>query len=541
MAAAALASIPTQVPAVRSSTLTALLVAATDLDLSRHYWDAAIIGSGIGGATVGSELASRGLSVAFLEKGRTITAASDAWDAVATEARLQGGWWPHPISQRQSDARCERFFASVGCAVGGSSIHYAAALERMPSSDFAALHTARQVVPEWPVPFAEFSRFYEAAESLYRVRRSSIDEARDRLSEWDLAFIETMRRNGLHPELLNVAMRYDAECRECIGTICPRGCKADAVSACLDPALREPGCRIFEDCEVLSLEGDRMRVRAIRVRYQGQELEVRARVVVLAAGALHSPQILLRSRSETWPQGLANSSDQVGRNLMFHTSDHFAVWAPHRLDRRGRQKKSISVRDFYFHEGERLGYIQSVGLEVGAGSVALVLKNLLRRRGVHNELLLKLLVKLPSHLVATLLGAAGVFAAMTEDDPQPENRIVLDGGEPDGASFRYTITADLRRRADTLYERFSSCVRPWRTARLSPELGMNYGHPCGTCRFGNDPRTNVLDRNCRSHDLENLYVVDSSFMPRSGAVNPSLTIAANAIRVAPCIAAQLAA
>jgi choline dehydrogenase-like flavoprotein len=516
-------------------------VGTTDLHLSGHCWDAAIIGSGIGGATVGAQLASLGLSVAFLEKGRRIAAGIDAVDEITAEARLKGGWWPHPISQRRSDRRCERFFAPLGCAVGGTSIFYAAALERMDAADFQALQTAGQIVPDWPVSFAEFARFYDAAETLYRARRMAIDEAKDRLSEWDLAFIERMRRSGLRPELLNVAVRYDAECEECIGKICPRGCKADAVSACLDRALREPACRIFEDCEVLSLEADGTRVRSLKVQHHGEQLEVRARAVVLAAGALHSPQILLRSRSETWPRGLANSSDQVGRNLMFHTSDHFAVWAPQRLNRNGRQKKSLSVRDFYRDRGERLGYIQSVGLEVRAGTVAVILKNLLRRRGLHNELLLKLLTNVPAHAVAGFLGAASVFAAMTEDDPMPENRIVLDSGEPDGASFRYTISADLRRRAAALYDNFARHVRPWRLARLSPELGMNYGHACGTCRFGNDPRTNVLDSNCRTHDIENLYVVDSSFMPRSGAVNPSLTIAANALRVAPYIAAELSA
>ncbi|MBV8147330.1 MAG: GMC family oxidoreductase [Gammaproteobacteria bacterium] len=516
-------------------------MAETDLQLSGHCWDAAVIGSGIGGATVGAQLAAQGLSVAFLEKGRRIAAGIDTSDEVTAAARLKGGWWPHPLSERRADRRCERFFAPLGCAVGGTSIFYAAALERMEAADFRALQTAGQIVPDWPVSFAEFARCYEAAERLYRVHRLTIDEARGRVSDWDLAFIDKMRRSGLRPELLSVAMRYDAECQECIGRICPRGCKADAVSACLERALREPACRLFEDCEVLALEADASRVRSIRVRHHGEQLEVRARTVVLAAGALHSPQILLRSRSAAWPRGLANSSDQVGRNLMFHTSDHFAVWAPQRLNRNARQKKSISVRDFYLDQGERLGYIQSVGLEVGAGTVAVILKNLLRRRGLHNELLLKLLTKVPAHAVAGLLGAAGVFAAMTEDDPMPDNRIVLDGGEPDGASFHYTISADLRRRADALYARFARCVRPWRLARLSPELGMNYGHPCGTCRFGNDPRSNVLDRNCRTHDIENLYVVDSSFMPRSGAVNPSLTIAANALRVAPHIAAHLAA
>jgi choline dehydrogenase-like flavoprotein len=129
---------------------------------------------------------------------------------------------------------------------------------------------------------------------------------------------------------------------------------------------------------------------------------------------------------------------------------------------------------------------------------------------------------------------------MTEDDPNPENRITLDPHEPDGASFTYTITDDLRQRAHGLCAAFASRVRPWRLVRISPRLEMNYGHPCGTCRFGDDPTRNVLDRHCRTHDIDNLYVVDASFMPRSGAVNPSLTIAANALRVGAHIAERFA-
>ncbi len=128
---------------------------------------------------------------------------------------------------------------------------------------------------------------------------------------------------------------------------------------------------------------------------------------------------------------------------------------------------------------------------------------------------------------------------MTEDDPNPDNRVILDPNEPDGASFSYTITDDLRWRADKLRLAFSRSVRPWRMLRISTKIDMNYGHPCGTCRFGDVPALSVLDRDCRTHDLENLYVVDASFMPRSGAVNPSLTIAANALRVAPKIVARL--
>jgi choline dehydrogenase-like flavoprotein len=493
-------------------------------------WDVAIIGTGVGGATVGWALARRGLSVVFLEKGGSIEPGCESGDDTP-EARLARGWWPHPVSQKKGAAQYERFFAPLGCAVGGSSIHYAAALERMAASDFEALQTPRQGVVAWPVTFKEFEPFYAAAEALYGICQTSNPAAAQRLSEWDQALMEAMRHNGLRPELLHVAMRYDEQCDECVGKVCPRDCKADSRVACLNEALRQPGCRIIEHCDVQGLDAENRLVRVVRAQHRGQSIEVRARVVVLAAGALHSPQLLLRSGNASWPRGLANRSGLVGRNLMFHTTDIFALWAPRRLDRRGRQKKSLSVRDFYIHDGQRLGYVQSMGLDAGRGVIAVYMKDMLLRRGLRNELLLSLFVKLPSHIAAYILGSASLFAAMSEDDPDPDNRLVLDPTEPDGCSFVYTITENLRRRADALREEFAHSVRPWRLRRLSQSLSMNYGHACGTCRFGDDPLSSVLDRNCRAHDLDNLYVVDASFMPRSGAVNPSLTIAANALRV----------
>jgi choline dehydrogenase-like flavoprotein len=421
--------------------------------------------------------------------------------------------------------------------MGGSSIHYAAALERMSESDFAPLRTGAAQPGPWPVSFQEFLPYYIAAERLYRADEFPRDVIIQRMSDWDRALMDQMRKNGFHPDPLHVAIRYDDQCRECIGSICARNCKSDALKTCLDAALRLPNCNIVEHCEVQYLEADSRNVRLVRANCNGSDREFTAKIVVVAAGAMHSPQILLRSSNRFWPDGLANHSDQVGRNLMFHTSDLYAIWAPRRLDKRGRQKKSISLRDFYLNEGDRLGYVQSLGLDADRGLIAAFLKNQLRRLGVRNEFLLSILAKVPSHIGTWLYGEAGIFAGMTEDDPNPENRILLDPNEPDGASFMYTITDDLRRRAQGLYTAFARSVRPWRIARISPRLEMNNGHPCGTCRFGDDPATSVLDRNCRAHDIDNLYVVDASFMPRSGAVNPSLTIAANALRVATHIAA----
>lgn len=501
-------------------------------------WDVIVIGSGIGGATVAHALALWGLEVIVLEKGRRVTEAVDQDPGTEPQARIERGWWPMPVSESRSDGSYASFFAAIGCAVGGSSIHYAAALERMAPTDFEQLGIGAQTLPLWPVTYEEFAPHYAAAESLYRVQPSS-GQAIHRLSEWDRAFMESMRRNGMRPDLLHVGMRYDEQCEECIGRVCPRKCKADAVSVCLDEALRRENCRILENCDVHSIQATASTAKAVRAVCENREIVIRGRVVVLCAGAFRSPLILLRSMSSAWPNGLANSSDQVGRNLMFHTSDLLAVWAPHRYDRRGKQKKAISIRDFYFLEGERLGYVQSMGIEIGRSAIAMDLKNAMRRRGIRSERLLKLLAKIPSHLGAAFLGNAGLFAAMTEDDPNPNNRVAPDPDQPDGVRFNYTITEDLRRRADALYARFAAGIKPWRVARLSMALSMNHGHPCGTCRFGDDPATNVLDRDCKAHGLSNLFVVDGSFMPRSGAVNPSLTIAANALRVAPKIAAAV--
>jgi choline dehydrogenase-like flavoprotein len=508
-------------------------------DASSRDWDVIIIGTGVGGATVGRSLALGGLSVLFLEKGGRIGPSEESDVAATPESRLAHGWWPNPVSHRQSNGDHKRFYSAVGCALGGSSIHYAAALERMSASDFDGLHTPSASISAWPVSFGEFAPYYEAAEKLYGISGESSHIAERRMSEWDRALMEQMRKNGLKPDPLHVAIRYDEQCKECIGKVCPRDCKSDARVACLEEALRQPQCHILEHCDVQTLEAGKERVRVVKALYLGRELELHASIVVLSAGAMHTPQILLRSRNEFWPNGLANSSEQVGRNLMFHTSDIFALWAPRRLDRQTRQRKSISVRDFYVHKGQRLGYVQSMGLDAGRGEIAVYIKDQLRRRGVRNELLLSVLAKAPSHIGALMFGGAGIFAAMTEDDPNPDNRIILDSNEPDGASFSYTITDDLRRRADELLLAFSLSVRPWRILRIAPELEMNYGHPCGTCRFGDERGSSVLDRDCRTHDLENLYVVDASFMPRSGAINPSLTIAANALRVAPKIAARL--
>ena len=503
-----------------------------------QIWDVIVIGTGMGGATAGYALAQKGLSVLFLEKGGEVAASQDTAAATLPEARIKQGWWPQPLSQAKSDGKYNQIYASIGCGLGGSSMHYAAALERMPASDFESLQTANQLVPAWPVTYDAFLPYYIAAENLYGLNNNQDDKENTRLSEWDKAFMDTLRSKGLKPERLNVAIKYDQDCTECIGKVCHRSCKADARVACLNKALLNARCFLLDNCDVASIEADLQQVQHVNAIHSGNALKLRAKQYILAAGAVHSPQLLLKSANAFWPNGLANSSDQVGRNLMFHGSEIYAIWAPKRLSRLAIQKKSLSIRDFYLHAGQRLGYIQSMGLDAGRGNIAVFIKQSLRKYGIRNECLLALIAKVPSHVAAWVLGDASIFAALIEDDADPNNRIQLNANEPNGASFSYTITADLRERADALYQVFSKHVGKWRVLKISPTLEINSGHPSGTCRFGSNPTSSVLNADCCSHDVDNLYVVDSSFMPRSGAVNPSLTIAANALRVADKIAAR---
>ena len=236
--------------------------------------------------------------------------------------RTVGG---HSASRRLPDGSCQRFFAARVAHVAGRRSP-AAALERMDASDFDTIQTpsGRTADGHFPSMILQHStelqrRYTELTQHLSTPR---LTHERMGSSAMDQCVF-----NGLRPEPLHVAIRYDAECRECIGIVCPRGCKSDARVACLEEALRQPRCALLDRCDVHTFMRQKSHPCGQSTAHDGRDLELHAKVVVLAAGAFHSPQILLRSRNSLWPNGLANNSDQVGRNLMFHTSDIIALWA----------------------------------------------------------------------------------------------------------------------------------------------------------------------------------------------------------------------
>ncbi|HEU4578767.1 MAG TPA: GMC family oxidoreductase [Polyangiaceae bacterium] len=526
-------------------------------DAAREDWDVVVVGTGMGGSTLGYELARRGRRVLFVEKGRFLHGdprlnAAPAGGCRESEARLRVGRWPERIQGWTSFGPVE-FFAPLGCGTGGSTTLYGAQLERFtpgdlqPRAQFPEVQEAN--LPErWPISYEELLPFYRRAEEHYSVcgTQDALNpdgQARLRtpppLSERDQLIHDAFTAQGLHPYRSHVGYHQLQDCWECID-LCPRRCKGDAGSRSLLPALQRHGASLLPECEVLELLAERRRVTAIRARQGGRELRIRARVFVLACGALSTPALLLRSRSADWPEGLANSSGAVGRNLMLHTSD-FLLIDPREERSAAGPVKSLSLNDFYCGERGKLGTLQSVGLRPQAPFILAYLRYLEEKDPRWWRRPLSRHLPRLAELAGRRFRRGSVFSTIVEDLPYADNRVLLDPGVPGGFRFVYAYSGELRRRNQLFRRELRRRLAP--RLRLRVVTGgtnnINYGHACGTCRFGEDPATSVLDRDNRAHDLDNLYVSDGSFFPSSGGTNPSLTIAANALRVAGIIAGTL--
>lgn len=523
--------------------------------VERRVWDVVVIGTGMGGATVGYELARRGRSVLFLEKGRHNHQAVEEGGLPPAprqeedpDARLKGGWWPFRV-QGRTDTEALDFHAPLGCGTGGSSALYAAQLERMRPCDFepGRYHTradGAEYPDRWPIAYEELAPHYEEAERLFDVcgtedplfPTGAALAAPPALCDRDQDLVQVFERLGLHPYRAHVGCRYLPDCWDCAGRLCPRACKRDAAWACLVPALQRDAA-LETECEVLRLEAEGRAVKKVLCRQRGRELAVAGRAVIVAAGAFGSPLLLLRSRDARWPNGLANSSGLVGRNLMFHACDFFAVRPSRKLAVDG-PNKSIALNDFYVHAGRKLGSFHNMGIPVSYGFVLMYLRGALDRRPRAWHRLARPFLRIPAMVGARYFRDAGIFASVIEDLPYRENRVEL-AETPSGFRFHYRYPRELRERVLASRKLLLEAIGRRRMVRLSPDYNLNYGHLCGTCRFGDDPRESVLDRNNKAHELDNLFVVDSSFFPTSGGINPSLTIAANALRVAGTIDAEL--
>jgi choline dehydrogenase-like flavoprotein len=515
-----------------------------------RHWDVIVIGTGIGGGLAGRRLAERGLSVLFVEKGpvghRTENQVlrDDLEDYVARQMR---GFWPTKIETQMDGGEAVRFFGPIGSGVGGTSVFYAAAAERPERHDLESVGGLAHPTGGWPVGYDAFLPYFQQAEELLSVRGEA-DPLSDQpgprlaapaLSDAEAALFEDLRKAGLHPYRAHEALRRLPGCDDCLGRKCPRPCKMDGRSAGVEPALATGNALLLANCAVEELIETSGRITGLRVATGGRDFVLKASAVILAAGALHSPRLLLRS-TDSHAAGCANSSGWVGRGLMFHLSEMVALW-PRRGSPPVGATRAVSFRDIYTHEGNRLGLVQSMGVTVDAGQIASYLKGLIARSKIRRLPGVGRMATVAAMIGKRVFGNATVLVGLVEDLAYFENRVLTHPDEPDIPLIEYRLKDELKRRRALFRRVVRKKLGRRRTLLLSFGPALNFGHPCGTLRFGNDAATSVLDANCKAHDLDNLFVADASFMPSSMGVNPSLTIAANALRVADILAARLGA
>jgi choline dehydrogenase-like flavoprotein len=533
----------------------------TPQDPEDHLWDVIVIGAGAGGSTAGFNLARLGRSVLFVERGKllhhdpsVVRGAASSWKG-NPETALNHGWWPHPVYCREEEGGPSvAIKPPIGSGAGGSTAQFGAVMDRFRPEDFTPRHFFSEMpeasLPEeWPVSYEEMVPFYEQAESLYRVRgtqdplltsqQSSLLEP-PAASDRELAVFEALKGVGLNPYRLHCALERVPGCIGCPGMLCPRACRNDAARICLYPALERHGAKILPNCRAIRLEETGRVVERVICEWSGRRIALRARVFILAANAFLTPALLQRSANERFPDGLANSSGLVGRNLMLHASNHLFARLKRPAPALGFNiNHGLSLNDFYVHDGTKLGNIHAHPLATRDELMRFLVQYYVPSV-TWPAYLPGALLRMITSMGTFLCRSWTVFAAIVEDLPYQGNYVAAKAGSEQDIIYTYRYPDELRRRTRMMCDRFKSAADPFFDVHpLQPTGALNGSHVCGTCRFGDDPRTNVLDRDNRAHDLDNLYVLDASYFPSSGGINPSLTIVANSLRATDKIAQRL--
>jgi len=509
-------------------------------------YDVAIVGSGAGGATLAYALAGTGLKVLVLERGDYLQRAKQNWNV---DAVFNDGVYTTP--ERWLDMHGTLFRPGQHYFVGGNTKFYGAALLRFRESDFKESRHYGGVSPAWPISYEDLEPYYTRAEHLYRVHglhgtdpteppasaqyRYPPVSHEPRIAE----LAEDLTKLGLHPFPLPVGVMLDESdrerstcirCNTCDGFPCLVDAKADAHVIAMRPALRDPNITLLTGAYVKRLEtnGAGNAVSDVVFEQGGAEQRVQANVVVISAGAINSAALLLRSANDKHPKGLANSSDMVGRNYMCHNNSAMIFLSKRRNDT--VFQKTLGVNDFYYGDDSfefPMGHVQMLG----KSEAAMFRADAKFAPGIALE-------EMAAHALD--------FWFTSEDLPDPENRVTL---ERDG-NIRLSYSENNVEPHKRLIEHFKAnldhlgCRSHWlpNAVYLGKKIPIaGVAHQNGTLRFGHDPQTSVLDVHCKAHELDNLYVVDASFFVSSTAVNPALTIIANALRVGEHIQSRLGA
>ncbi|MGX1930999.1 FAD-dependent oxidoreductase [Flagellimonas sp. 2504JD4-2] len=507
-------------------------------DLMEHY-DIIIVGTGAGGSTLAYKLARTGKNILVLERGGFLPKEVDNWnpEAVAKGKYRTGEKWV--------DKNDDEFEPYTHYWVGGNTKMYGAALLRMRESDFEEVEHYGGISPKWPLTYSDFESYYSQAEYLYKVHGQRGLDPTDPPSSTSYPFgalkyesrmkemANALKDQGLHPSPIPIGVNLPSD-NEVVsakvnlslfdGYPDPTESKADAHVIALKKALESNNVTLKTDRKVERLETDQSGKNVTNVictDRMGNEISYSGGIIVLSCGAINSAKVLLGSTSEKHPDGLANSSGLVGRNLMMHNNG--TVVAISRKPNESKFQKAFLISDFY-HGAEDskypLGTIQLMGK-----TDPVTLKEELQQINPDKEFDLDDVAK---HSVD--------FFITAEDLPDPSNRVILTKEGKIKLVYHPNNTEAYNRLRQKLIGLLGhmDCEEGYckDNAYVGFKLGVSgVSHQNGTCRFGVDPENSVLDINCKAHDLDNLYVVDGSFFPSSSAVNPSLTIIANALRV----------
>ncbi|MEU4690842.1 GMC family oxidoreductase [Actinoplanes sp. NPDC023714] len=520
-----------------------------------QHADVIIIGTGAGGGTLAHRLAATGKRILILERGDYLPRERDNWESTAVFVK---GKYRAP--EFWLDRHGHEFPPEVNYYVGGNTKFYGAALFRLRPQDFGEIRHHGGISPAWPITYDDLEPYYCEAEHLYGVHGLHGEDPtagkasrpyphapvqhEPRIQELS----DNLEKLGRHPFHLPIGVNlsqnaaghpaHGSACIRCDrvdGFPCLLDAKSDAQVRCVDPALEHDNVSLVTNAYVERLETDPTgrAVSAVIARVNGEEQRFSADIVVVACGAVNSAALLLRSANDRHPRGLANGSDVVGRHYMRH--NNLAVMAVSREPNPTRFQKTLALHDWYFASEEwefPMGGIQMLG----KSDAEQIRANAPRMAG-------KLSPEMPFEVLAH---HAVDFWLCGEDLPDPDNRVTL---EADG---QIRLSIDENNNAEgvkRLRHQFQSMLgdlgmHPHRLLDHSIYLhkGMPIGataHQAGTVRFGTDPASSALDVNCRAHEVDNLYVVDTGFFPSIGAVNPSLTAMANALRVGDHLASRL--
>jgi choline dehydrogenase-like flavoprotein len=504
-------------------------------------YDVIIVGTGAGGGTLARHLAPSGKRILLLERGDWLPREPSNWlaqDVFVDNRYVSEDTW--------YDAQGKSFQPQIHYFVGGATKLYGAALYRLRKEDFGELAHHDGVSPAWPISYDEIEPYYSKAEQLYEVHGEHGQDPTEPYASAPYPFpavshepriqqlSDDLEAAGYHPFHAPCGIRLNEEnmpysacvrCQNCDGFPCAVHGKSDADVLGVRPALEHPNVTLLTNAQVLKLETNDSGTAVSKVvaERNGVVEQFAGDLVILACGAANTAKLLLVSATDEHPKGLANASDQVGRNYMFHNSA--AVLALSKDENPTIFQKTLGLNDFYFAGN---------GHDYPLGNIQMVGKS--QAPMFHGEKPGE--TKLAPHWSLEQIAKHAIdFWLSTEDLPRPENRVSVDR---DGKlTLAYTATNDTPKQE--LYKQLHSMLGKLhmepgnlfhRFAYMKNEIPVaGVAHQAGTCRMGADPETSVLNAECRAHELDNLYVVDTSVFPSIGAVNPALTAMANSLRV----------